>query len=218
MSYTMVEVKKYHLPPTALIPNSPRPLLHYPGILSSADSITTAAYDSFSNNGWQVQWIFRYGKTQASHYHSATHECMAVLSGTATIRFGVADTVSDLDESTYGSGQEGGGLQVEARAGDVFIIPAGIAHKTFDAQPSEEFKLLTPGNGHDIAATDVRGALENLELSGFTMLGAYPVGGHWDFATGGENVGNYAPVWEVPKPENDPVLGKDKAGLVGQWE
>jgi uncharacterized protein YjlB len=214
----MVEVKKYHLPPTALIPNSPRPLLHYPGILSSAESITTAAYDSFSNNGWQVQWIFRYGKTQASHYHSATHECMAVLSGTATIRFGVADTVSDVDESTYGSGQEGGGLQVEARAGDVFIIPAGIAHKTFDALPAEEFKLLTPGNGHDIAATDVRGALENLELSGFTMLGAYPVGGQWDFATGGENVGNYAPVWEVPKPENDPVLGKDEAGLVGQWE
>ncbi|OCT44679.1 hypothetical protein CLCR_06303 [Cladophialophora carrionii] len=214
----MVEVKKYHLPPTALIPNSPRPLLHYPGILSASESITTEAYDSFTNNGWQVQWIFRYGQTQASHYHSATHECMAVLSGTATIRFGVADTASDLEESTHGSGQEGGGVEVEARAGDVFIIPAGVAHKTFDTQPSAELKLLTPGSGHDIPASDVRGALQKLELSGFTMLGAYPVGGQWDFATGGENAGNYTQVWEVSRPENDPVLGKDKNGLVGQWE
>ncbi|EXJ55458.1 hypothetical protein A1O7_08385 [Cladophialophora yegresii CBS 114405] len=214
----MVEVKKYHLPPTALIPNSPRPLLHYSGILSTSERITTEAYDSFTNNGWQVQWIFRYGQTQASHYHSASHECMAVLSGTATIRFGVADTVSDLEESTLGSGQEGGGVEVEARAGDVFIIPAGVAHKTYDPQPSAGFKLLTPGDGHDIPSTDVRAALENLELSGFTMLGAYPVGGQWDFATGRENAGNYAQVWEVPRPTNDPVLGKDKEGLVGQWE
>ncbi len=214
----MVEVKSYQLPPTALIPNSPRPLLHYPGILTSSGSLKTAAYDSFSSNGWQIQWIFRYGQTQVSHYHSATHECMAVLSGTATIRFGVADTVDNLEESTYGKGRENGGIELEARAGDVFVIPAGVAHKTFSTLPRDEFKLLTPGDGHHIAATDVRSALEDLELSGFTMIGAYPVGGQWDFAKGGENNGDYEQVWKVAKPECDPVLGKDEKGLVGHWD
>src|ERR1700761_296 len=184
----MVEVKRYQLPPTTLIPNSPRSLLHYPSILSTSDNIITAAYDCFSTNGWQVQWIFRYGQTQASHYHSATHECMAVLCGTATIRFGVADTVSDREEGANDPGREDGGIQVEARAGDVFVIPAGVAHKTFDAQPAEEFKLLTPGDGHHVAAPVVRSALESVKISGFTMIGAYPVGCQWDFSTGGENV------------------------------
>lgn len=214
----MIEVKSYQLPPTTLIPNSPQPLLHYSGAFASEEGRKLAAYDSFLGNGWQVQWIFRYGQTQDSHYHSATHECMAVLSGTATIRFGVADTVNDLQESTYGSGKEDGGIEVEARAGDVFIIPAGVAHKTFNTQPSDEFKLLTPGNGHHISAENERKAMEDLELSGFTMIGAYPVGGQWDFAKGGENKGEYEQVWKVAKPNNDPVFGKGEEGLVGRWQ
>ncbi|OAL31336.1 hypothetical protein AYO20_08246 [Fonsecaea nubica] len=214
----MVEVRKYQLPPTELIPNSPRPLLHYPGILLSSPSITTAAYDAFSDNGWRVQWIFRYGSTQASHYHSATHECMAVLSGTATIRFGVADTVPDPDENTHGSGKEDGGIELQASAGDVFVIPAGVAHKTFDTQPAAEFKLLTPGDGHNIPAEDVRSALEKLQLDGFTMIGAYPEGGAWDFAEGGESAGHYEDVWNVAAPEKDPVLAKAEEGLCGQWK
>lgn len=216
----MVVVKKYQLPPTALIPNSPQPLLHYPGFLKVGESQNLAAevYDLFSSNGWQTQWIFRYGPTQTSHYHSQAHECMAVLTGSARIRFGVADTTSDLEESTHGSGKEDGGVEVEANAGDVFILPAGTAHKTFDTSPQGEFKLLTPGDGHSVAAEDVRDALAHIELSGFTMIGAYPrEGGPWDFAKGGENAGEYEKVWSVAKPGNDPVLGKADEGLCGQW-
>lgn len=214
----MVVVKKYQLPPTGLIPNSPQPLLHYPGFLNTNDNTATKVHDLFSSNGWQTQWIFRYGATQTSHYHSQAHECMAVLTGNATIRFGVADTVDDLEESTHGSGKEDGGIEVHAEAGDVFVIPAGIAHKTFDTSPAAEFKLLTPGDGHHIEASDVRNALENTELSGFTMIGAYPKnGGGWDFAKGGESAGNYEKVWAVPKPENDPVLGKADEGLCNLW-
>ena len=215
----MVEVKKYHLPPTALIPNSPQPLLHYPGLLAEkADCVAEKVYDLFSGNGWQTQWIFRYGATQTSHYHSQAHECMAVLSGTATIRFGVADTDSDLEESTHGSGKEKGGIEVEAKTGDVFVLPAGTAHKTFDTSPAAKFTLLTPGDAHSIAAEDVRDTLAKTELSGFTMIGAYPRnGGAWDFAKGGENDGGYEKVWAVSKPEMDPVLGRAKAGLCGQW-
>ncbi|KAJ9611261.1 hypothetical protein H2200_004444 [Cladophialophora chaetospira] len=222
----MVEVKKYNLPPTALIPNSPQPLLHYPGLFSSQsetashDHIATRAHDLFQSNGWETQWIFRYGSTQSSHYHSEVHECMAVLTGTARIRFGVADTVEDMDENTHGSGREAGGIEVEARAGDVFILPAGTAHKTFDTSPAAEFKLLTPGDGHHILTqgTNVRDTLANIKLDGFTMVGAYPKGGgKWDFAKGGENEGGYQKVWSVAKPDNDPVLGKADEGLCGQW-
>lgn len=215
----MVAVKRYQLPPTSLIPNSPRPVLHYPGLLSpDSRQMAVEAYDMFSRNGWRTQWIFRYGQTQASHYHSEAHECMAVLSGTATIRFGVADTVEDLEESTHGNGKEEGGVEIHAEPGDVFVLPAGVAHKTFDATPSEPFKLLTPGDGHQLAADDERTALANIELSGFTMIGAYPKdGGVWDFKKGGDDVRNYEKVWSVAKPDNDPVLGKAEEGLCGQW-
>jgi uncharacterized protein YjlB len=222
----MVEVKKYQLPPTPLIPNSPQPLLHYPGLLSSSsagkhdNSIALRAHDLFSSNGWETQWIFRYGTTQTSHYHSEVHECMAVLTGTAKIRFGVADVVEDMEENTHGSGKEPGGIEVDANAGDVFILPAGTAHKTFDTSPVAEFRLLTPGDGHHIMSkgSDVRHTLAEVKLDGFTMVGAYPKGGgKWDFAKGGENDGEYEKVWSVPKPENDPVLGKSNEGLCGQW-
>ena len=195
----MVEVKTYHLPPTALIPNSPHPLLHYPGVLLSSPDTMTAptVHDRFTSNGWRTQWIFRYGSTQRSHYHSATHECMAVLSGSATIRFGVADTTDDMDANTTGGAWEQGGVEVQANAGDVFILPAGTAHKTYETRPEAEFKLLTPGDGHRIDASqqdgDVRRALEELRLDGFTMIGAYPMtnDGEWDFAKGGESEGEY---------------------------
>ena len=50
------------------------------------------------------------------------------------------------------------------------------------------------------------------------MIGAYPVeGGQWDFQKGGEDVGHFDKVWDVAKPELDPVLGTDSAGLVGLW-
>ena len=146
---------------------------------------------------------------------------MVVLSGTATIRFGVADTVDDLDENTNGSGREEGGIELQARAGDVFILPAGTAHKTFRTLPVDEFTLLTPGGGHGIAETSeaTRDALSKIQLSGFTMIGAYPTnGGEWDFAVGGENEGDYEAVWNVPKPESDPVLGKAEEGLCTQWQ
>lgn len=211
----MVEVKEYHLSPTALIPNSPHPLLHYPRLLECDPA---KVQKTFASNGWEIQWIFRYGPTQPSHYHSKSHECMAVLSGSAMIRFGVADINSDLEGSTHGSGKEDGGIEVHAEAGDVFVIPAGVSHKTFDTVPVTEQKLLTPGDGHRIEADDVDKALKEVEISGFTMLGAYPKDGEWDFAVGGEHKGEFERVWNVAKPERDPVLGTDEAGLCGLWK
>ncbi|KAK0392007.1 hypothetical protein NLU13_1505 [Sarocladium strictum] len=219
----MVEVRKYHLQPTALMPNSPHPLLHYPGFFdASKEGKVDVAYDTLHGNGWEVQWIFRYGQTQRSHYHSHAHECMAVLSGQAMIRFGVADTSEDMEANTYGQAREEGGVELEAKAGDVFILPAGTAHKTYNAKPETEFTLLTPGDGHRVGGgEDVREALRETEgrITGFTMIGAYPRdSGPWDFQVGGEDVGAFDKVWRVPLPECDPVLGKSAEGLRGLWQ
>ncbi|KAK3175533.1 hypothetical protein K4F52_010189 [Lecanicillium sp. MT-2017a] len=208
-----IQVNKFFLPPTDLIPNSPRPLLQYKKVLQTPANAShcdpVEVYDLFNDNGWKVSWIFRYGATQKSHFHSQAHECMAVLSGAARIRFGVADTSADLDENTHGTAWEAGGVELDAEAGDVFVIPAGVAHKTYNTQPSAEFALLTPGRGHGLGTDDPKAALKKITLDGFTMMGAYS-GGDWDFVEAG---GNYEQVWAVPKPECDPVLGKDERGL-----
>lgn len=95
---------------------------------------------------------------------------MAVLSGSATIRFGVADTTDDMAANTRGEGYESGGVELQANAGDVFVLPAGTAHKTYATRPGAEFKLLTPGDGHRIDAKeeggDVGEVLGKLRLDG----------------------------------------------------
>lgn len=215
----MVQVDKHYLPPTPLIPNSPFPLLHYKGVLSAEARKPENIHELTARNGWKTQWIFRYDPTQDSHYHSQAHECMAVLTGTATIRFGVADTSPDKEANTHGPAKEEGGIEVFAQAGDVFILPAGTAHKTMSTTKGSTFKLLTPGCGHGIAEDheSAKEELKKIELSGYTMMGCYPVGQNWDFAVGGENTGEYEKVWSVPKPEADPILGKSRDGIVGQW-
>ena len=110
-------VDQYRLAPTALIPNSPQPLLHYRGLLAAAGEREVGAlHERLAANGWNTQWIFRYGPTQAAHYHSATHECMAVLSGTATIRFGAADA-DDHSPADASSPSLRGGIELPATAG-----------------------------------------------------------------------------------------------------
>lgn len=209
---TTVEVQRHFLQPTRLMPNSPHPVLHYRNFLSRASERTAAhAHELFAGHGWQTQWIFRYGPTQKSHYHSAAHECMAVLSGSATIRLGAADMPD-------GDGHEDGAVEIDAHAGDIFVLPAGTAHKTFNTMPAGATQLLTPGDAHGVAADDVRGALANVQLSGFTMLGAYPEGSCWDWSGGGDHTDNYQKVWAVPRPAKDPVVGLSPEGICGLWD
>ncbi|KAH6643501.1 hypothetical protein C7974DRAFT_381671 [Boeremia exigua] len=213
----MVETKLYTLPPTSLIPNSPLPLVHYRGVLKESERTPGHAFDMFWDNGWLVQWLVRYPHTQRAHYHGASHECMAVLTGNATIRFGVADTDPDLEKNTHGSAFEKGGIELEARAGDVFIIPAGVSHKTYNSLPAAEFERLSPGDGHTIDIETARKTYHRIELSGFTMLGAYPEGCQWDFLEGGEHEGNFEAVWKIPKPSTDPVFGTNERGICSTW-
>ncbi|KAI4688170.1 uncharacterized protein J4E84_005099 [Alternaria hordeiaustralica] len=232
-----IKVHEYKLPPTALIPNSPYPLLHYPGLLydmvTSPNFKTREILDLYASNGWQTQWIAQYGMDIQSHYHSTTHEAMTVISGEgAWIRFGVADSPS-WSQGKYEPGDRGdgevGGVDIKAELGDVFIIPAGVSHKTFLPRPrNEELAFHQPKDVEEGRAAEVdeekeaerRRFFESVDVSGgkFMMMGAYPYGGVWDFAVGGEHDGKEGEVWKVGMPEKDPVLGDSDEGLRGLWE
>lgn len=224
----MVEVRTYKIPPTPLIPNSPHVLIHYPRLffneVSGPNFNCADLYDLYKSNGWESQWVARYGPTQTSHYHSAAHEAMTVISGEgAMIRFGVADTSDDTEEHTHGDGHEAGGLWLEAKRGDVFILPAGVAHKTYDPRPSPvEFAFFQckDKNGKVIRdEKEARAFFERIKIGeNFQMMGSYPKNNEWDFAVGGDHTGRERQVWNVPLPERDPVLGLHKQGLTGLWK
>ncbi|KAJ4350825.1 hypothetical protein N0V95_004378 [Ascochyta clinopodiicola] len=226
-----IKVKTYKIPPTTLIPNSPHVLIHYPGLLTpltqTADFTPTKVLDLFASNNWTSQWIARYGPNQNAHYHSTTHEAMAVISGgRAQILFGVADSKEDREQDLglgaqtrdlNEAGRERGGVLLDAEVGDVFIVPAGVAHKTHQPFPVTEGMVFhQPPDRGDEAGT--RAFFGSVPLWGeFMMMGAYPRGREWDFKIGGEHEGRFRDVWDVEVPERDPVLGVSLEGLRGLW-
>ena len=140
---------------------------------------------------------------------------MVVVSGQgATIRFGVAD--QNTEDENNGPHEEGG-LELEANLGDVFILPAGVAHKTYNPKPDAPgLKFMAPENVSD--ASSSRKYFGDQEVTGeFMMMGAYPEGGVWDFLVGGEHKGRFEEVWGVEKPAKDPVLGIGSEGICELW-
>lgn len=215
------EIITYNVKSTKLIPNSPKPLLLYKNCcLRDGKVDATLAFDTFKKNGWDVQWVATYGHYQHSHYHPATHEVMVVLSGPGTIRWGAADLSDDPQKHTYGSAgsdYEDGSFFAEANAGEVWIVPAGVAHKSFNPEaPHPDPHILTGRTAHRIESDDHRKFVGELKVSGFTMMGAYPRGMEWSSVFGGEHVGRYESVWNVQNAELDPVLG-DKGGINTYW-
>ncbi len=152
---------------------------------------------------------------------------MAVISGgRAQIRFGVADSAEDraqdLGLGTQGAdlnaaGREDGGILLDAEVGDVFILPAGVAHKTHNpSPPTDGIEFHQPPDKNDEQGS--REFFGGIPIIGeFMMMGAYPKGADWDFAIGGEHEGHFDQVWDVQVPERDPVLGKSGEGLTALW-
>ncbi|MCG7601435.1 cupin domain-containing protein [Halomonas sp. McH1-25] len=75
----------------------------------------------FTANGWTPSW--RGGVYDYHHYHSIAHEAFGALSGWGRLRLGGE------------SGQD-----VEIRAGDSLVLPAGTGHCSLEA--SDDFLLL----------------------------------------------------------------------------
>src|SRR5260370_24310115 len=115
----------------------------------------------FARHGWPDAW--RNGIYGHHHYHSTAHEVLGIARGNARVRLG---------------GE--GGQTVELRAGDIVVIPAGVAHK------------------RESASSDL------------VVIGAYPRGTRPDLcrAEAAAHDGALAAIAAVPLPEADPLTGR----------
>jgi uncharacterized protein YjlB len=169
------EIKAFPLPARGSFPNNPRlPALLYrgafvlPGYGDAAGKIERA----FARNDWTGSW--RSGVYNYHHYHSNAHEALGCYSGRASVMLGGPD-----------------GEVVELTAGDVLVVPAGVAHKSTES--SKDFKV----------------------------VGAYAHGTSYDMRRGGDDDDKAADalrrIAEVALPSADPVFGAD-GPLLKHWQ
>jgi len=164
MSDTMraPQFETYRFADDGIVPNNAAlPLVVYRGALAESGDRAGACERLFAQNGWGGGW--RNGIYADHHYHSTAHEVLGIARGNARVRLG---------------GE--GGQTVELGAGDVVVIPAGIAHK------------------REAASGDL------------LVIGAYPRGQHPDIcrAEAAAHDRALAAIALVPLPETDPVTGR----------
>jgi uncharacterized protein YjlB len=153
-------------------PNNERiPLLQYKKVfLLSERDAPEFIETTFSRNQWRGSW--RNGIYPFHHYHSTAHEVLGIYQGTVRAQFG-GDS----------------GPIISAAAGDVILIPAGVAHKNI--QSSFDFRV----------------------------VGAYPDGQSWDMNYGkpDERPGADNNIRRVPLPTTDPLFGENGI-LFDHWK
>jgi uncharacterized protein YjlB len=151
-------------------PNSRLPALIYPAAVTLPDRDPASAFEQlFAQHGWTGAW--RNGVYSFQHYHSTAHEVLGVYAGSARVQLG-GDS----------------GPVVTVSAGDVVVIPAGVAHKNLGASAD------------------------------FACVGAYPDGTGPDLLRGkpGERPAADRRIARVAVPATDPVAGRD-GPLVVLW-
>ncbi|MDA0711455.1 MAG: hypothetical protein O3B73_14745 [bacterium] len=110
-----VGVIPHYLVDDGIVPNSPLPLLVYPGAvdLTQGDPARTLE-QVFASNTWDRSW--RNGVYSFHHYHSTAHEVLGIARGHVKVQMGGA-----------------AGVIFSIQAGDVMAIPAGVGHKNLGA-------------------------------------------------------------------------------------
>ena len=96
-------------------------LFYHQTITTEAKDPASIFEERFAENDWTNSW--RDGVYSFPHYHSTSHEVLGVYSGAATLRLG-----------------GGHGKNVKVHAGDVIVIPAGVAHQNIGA--SDDFGVV----------------------------------------------------------------------------
>jgi uncharacterized protein YjlB len=154
-----------------VIPNNPQlPLVLYRSPLRLPDAFDPAALfeELFARNGWGDSW--RNGIYDYVHYHSRIHEVLGIARGSGRVRFGGAK-----------------GRELDLKAGDVAILPAGTGHQCLSASRD------------------------------FLVVGAYPPFGTYDECTSvKEHARALVTIPKVARPRKDPVYGAD-GPLVRLW-
>ena len=163
----MTEPLSFRFDDDGTIPNSPLPLLVY---RDAVPADPTAIERRFAANRWPPAW--RDGVHPFHHFHSTAHEVLGVARGQATVLFG---------------GPSGASLTLHA--GDVVVVPAGVAH------------------------------CNRQQSSDLLIVGAYPDNAPVpDLRRGqpGEHAAASAAIAAVPRPATDPVAGAD-GSLPALW-
>ena len=116
-SEKQLKPEEYSFRDDGIIPNNPRlsTLLYRKARgADSPEELAEAFEYVFAKNDWVDSW--RNGVYPYHHYHSVTHEVLAVYRGRATLALGGAE-----------------GQSFAVTAGDVLVLPAGVGHKRVDA-------------------------------------------------------------------------------------
>lgn len=133
----------------------------YRGVLhANATGKASAFKEMFTCNGWGAEWVD--GIYDYHHFHSNAHEVLGIARGRVTVRLGGED-----------------GVDIDLRAGDVVILPAGTGH----------CRMTRAGD--------------------LQVVGAYPHGqGRYDICRSREDKPDIAQrIRRTAKPEYDPVTG-----------
>ena len=136
-----LQVSRYQLPAFKGLPNTSiqgKPLLIYHAVFVPADA---SQIESHLYSIGEVIPKWRYTMYSTTHFHSTTHEVLSISSGSARLCFGG-------DENP-------GRIEVDVRAGDVIVVPAGVAHRLLE------------------------------DKGAFQMVGSYPIDKTWDMCYGG---------------------------------
>lgn len=109
-------VERFYLKDDGTFPNSKLSVLLYKDVLKIPKLFPAYAVKRlFHSNNWRNSW--KAGIYEFHHYHSTTHEVLAVIKGRATMKLG---------------GEKG--IEARLEKGDVLMIPAGVAHKNLDKE------------------------------------------------------------------------------------
>jgi uncharacterized protein YjlB len=163
-------IEDYLFAADGVVPNNPRlPLIVYRGVLETGGDAAASCVALFDRNGWTGAW--KNGVYAHHHYHSNAHEVLGIAAGWVRVRLG---------------GKRG--RTMELRAGDVVVIPAGVAHKNEGASPD------------------------------LLVVGAYPRGQSPDMRTPGTASHTRAvlQIAAVRLPAGDPVYGTS-GPLIERW-
>lgn len=150
--------------------NEDLPVLIYKDPRDKGNQISARHFETlFERNNWHSAW--RYGIYTYPHYHSTAHEVLGVYKGSTQVQLG---------------GPHGFTTRVEA--GDVLVIPAGVAHQNLGSN------------------------------AGFQCVGGYANGDHWDMNYGkpGERPRADENIAAVSPPTADPIFG-GSGPLVDSW-
>ena len=153
-----------------LVPNNILPFLVYQGAVTLDPKQPEQTIENlFETNNWGGTW--RNGIYDYLHYHATVHEVLGIARGHARVRFG-GDHGQELD----------------IKAGDVAILPAGTGHQRIKASDD------------------------------FCVIGAYPPGSKMEITrpTPENHAKALQTIPKVALPPADPVTGKHGA-LMRLW-